>query len=223
MLSLIIKRLFLLIFVISSYFFTSCNKESIRGSGSIGSRTINLQTFTSVESNYDIKAVISYGTTQEVIAVGYDNLLNILDFKVENGVLKLKFNTNYNTIRNGNVVANIKIPVLSGASIHGSQHIDVNGFISGTAIHAKIHGSGSIHFSNSSYQSALLEVYGSGNIDAQNLQAKQAEVNIHGSGNVNISVSERLKVGIFGSGSTFYRGSPVLETTLNGSGRIIKR
>jgi len=112
MLSISIKSLFLVLFVISSSFFTSCKKESIRGSGSIGSRAITLQTFTSVESHYDIKAVISYGPTQEIIAKGYDNLLNILDCKVENGVLKLKFNTNYNTIRNGNVVVNIKIPIL---------------------------------------------------------------------------------------------------------------
>jgi hypothetical protein len=149
--------------------------------------------------------------------------LNILDFKVENGVLKLKFNTNYNTIRNGNVVAHIKIPLLSAITIHGSQNIDVNGFLNGAAIHAKIHGSGSIRVNNTSYQSALLEVFGSGNIDAQGLQTKQAEAKIHGSGNMTVSVLERLNAGIFGSGNIYYWGNPALETTLSGSGRVIKR
>lgn len=216
------KTLALFLIVILG-FISSCSKEVIRGAGSIGTRTINVPAFTSVESHYDIKALISYGTTQEVTATGYDNLLNILDFKVENGILKLKFNTTYNTIRNGNVVANIKIPVLSAATIHGSQNIDVNSFLNGNVMHAKIHGSGSIRINSSSYQSALLEVYGSGNIDAQGLQAKQAEAKIHGSGNINVSVLERLKAGIFGSGNIYYWGNPALETTQSGSGRIIKR
>jgi hypothetical protein len=218
------KHFHLFIFSITAaLLLSSCSKDVIKGSGSSGSKTLNLPAFTAVESHYDIKAVISYGTTQEVIATGYDNLLNILDFKVEAGVLKLKFNTMYNTIRKGNIVANIKIPVLSGATIHGSQNIDVNGFINATDINAKIHGSGSIRMSSSSYQSALLEVYGSGNIDAQNLQAKQAEAKIHGSGNIDISVLERLKAGIFGSGNIYYRGNPIIETSQNGSGRVIKR
>jgi hypothetical protein len=217
------KQAFLFLCVAAATFFSSCNKDLIKGSGSIGTRTINVPAFTSVESHYDIKAVISFGTTQEVTATGYDNLLNILDFKVEAGVLKLKFNTNYNTIRNGNVVANIKIPVLSGATIHGSQNIDVNGFLNGAAMHAKIHGSGSIRMNNTSYQSASLEVFGSGNIDAQGLQTKQAEAKIHGSGNINVSVLERLKAGIFGSGNIYYWGNPSLETTQSGSGRIVKR
>jgi Putative auto-transporter adhesin, head GIN domain len=118
------KQLLLFFSITSAVIFSSCNKELIRGAGSIGTRSISLPAFTAVESHYDIKAVISYGATQEVTATGYDNLLNILDFKVENGVLKLKFNTTYNTIRNGNIVANIKIPVLSATTIHGSQSIE---------------------------------------------------------------------------------------------------
>lgn len=223
MLIVSIKRLFLVIFVISSSFFISCNKELIRGSGSIGSKTFNVPTFTSVESHYDIKAVISYGTSQELIATGYDNLLNILDFKVVNGVLKLKFNTTYNTIRNGNIVVYIKLPILSGVAIHGSQNIEVNGFSNGNAFNAKIHGSGHVRINGSNYQSALLEVYGSGNIDAQNFQTKISEAKIHGSGNIMVSVLERLKAGIFGSGNIYYWGNPVLETSQNGSGRVIKR
>jgi Putative auto-transporter adhesin, head GIN domain len=69
----------------------------------------------------------------------------------------------------------------------------------------------------------LLEVYGSGSIDAQSLQTKQTEAKIHGSGNIGVSVTEQLKAGIFGSGNIYYWGNPILETTQNGSGRVIKR
>jgi Putative auto-transporter adhesin, head GIN domain len=217
------KQLFLFLNIAVVTFFSSCSKEIIRGSGSIGNKAINVSAFTAVETHSDIKAAISYGTSQEVTATGYDNLLNILDFKVENAVLKLNFNSTYNTIRNGNVIATIKVPILSGVTIHGSKNIEVSGFANGDTFDAKIHGSGSIRVNNSSYKSALLGVNGSGNIEAEGLQTKQSEVNINGSGNAGIFVTERLKASVFGSGNIYYWGNPALEIVRNGSGKVIKR
>ncbi len=217
------KKIILLNLVSVLFIFSSCSKEVLRGGGSSSTRTLSLPAFSAVESHYDINAVISYGAIQQLTVTGYDNLLNILDFKVENGVLKMKYNSNYNTIRDGNVVARISIPVITRCTIHGSKNIDISGFNNGNSLQATIHGSGSINVSNSNYQSALLEVYGSGNIEAQGLQAKQAVAKIHGSGNASLTVSERIEANIFGSGNIYYWGNPVIETTQNGSGRVIKR
>ncbi len=217
------KKILILMFTAIAVIFSSCSKETIRGAGSTGSRTLTIPAFTAVETHYDIDAVISYGATQEVVMTGYDNLLNILDVKVENGILKLKYNKDWYNIRNGNIKATIKIPVIAKTVIHGSGEIYVNGFVNGNIFNSKIHGSGNIRIVNCNYHSALLEVYGSGNIEAQGLQAGQAEAVIHGSGNTGISVIERLKASIFGSGNIYYWGSPLLEVSQNGSGRVIKR
>jgi Putative auto-transporter adhesin, head GIN domain len=217
------KKLCFLLMLPGAFISSSCSKEVIRGAGSTGTRTVNLASFTAVESHYDIAAEISYGTAQEITVTGYNNLLDILDFRVEEGVLKLKYNTSYNTIRNGNVVARIKIPAISKADIHGSEDININGFANGSTLNAQIYGSGNIRVSNSNYQLALLAVHGSGKIEAQGLQAKQAEVKVHGSGHTSISVADRLKAAIFGSGNVYYWGNPSIETSQNGSGRVIKR
>jgi Putative auto-transporter adhesin, head GIN domain len=217
------KQFFLFLSIATATILTSCSKDVIKGKGNVGSRTMNVPPFTAIETHADIKAVISYGTSPEVTAAGYDNLLNILDFKVENGVLKLNFNTSYNTIRNGNVAATVKVPVLIAATIHGSENIEVSGFTAGGSFHATIHGSGSIYVNNSNYQSAVLNVHGSGNIEAQGLQTKQAESNIHGSGNSSVSVSEKIVAKIFGSGNLYYWGNPAVEIVRNGSGKVIKR
>jgi Putative auto-transporter adhesin, head GIN domain len=217
------KKLSFLLLLAGTFIFSSCRKDVIRGAGSSGTRTLALPAFTSVESHYDIAAEISYGTAQEVSVTGYNNLLDILDFRVEDGVLKLKYNTRYNTIRNGNVVARIKIPVISKVAIHGSEDINITGFSNGSTLNAQIYGSGDVRVSNSNYQLALLAVHGSGKIEAQGLQTKQAEVKIHGSGHTSISVADRLKAAIFGSGNIYYWGNPAVETSQNGSGRVIKR
>ncbi len=215
--------MFLFNLVAIIFILSSCSKDVVRGRGSIGSRTLNLPAFSAVESHYDISADISYGAVQAVTITGYDNLLNILDVRVDGDVLKLKYNSNYINIRNGNLVAKIIVPVINKATIHGSRQILIAGFINGDSLNAKIHGSANIRVSNSSFQSALLEIYGSGDIDAQGLQAKQVEVKVHGSGNTSVSVTERMKASIFGSGNVYYWGNPAIETTQNGSGRIIKR
>ncbi|MCX6316043.1 MAG: DUF2807 domain-containing protein [Bacteroidetes bacterium] len=217
------KRLLIFLILAGQLVFSSCSKEVIRGSGSMGNRTLSLPAFTAVDLHSGIKAVITYSNSQEVTATGYDNLLNLLDFKVENGVLQVNFNTNYNSIRNVNVIANIKMPVLSAASIHGSKDIELNGFTNGHILDARIHGSGNIYANNSRYDSVILEIHGSGNIVAQGLLAQKATVNNHGSGDAGVTVAERLKAGIFGSGNIYYWGNPAVDVSRNGSGNLIRR
>lgn len=201
----------------------SCRKDVIRGSGNTIEQTRTIPAFDAVEAHYDIKAVISYGTTQSVRVRGYENLLGILETEVVNGVLKLKYNHQYNTIRNSNVVAYIQLPAIKKATTHGSGDISISGFQQGQEIEARIHGSADINISNSTYNKAYLNIYGSGDIDAQSLWAKDVEVNVHGSGYSYITAGDKLKANIYGSGNIYYWGSPVTDISINGSGRVIKR
>jgi hypothetical protein len=205
------------------FMLVSCRKESIRGSGPIVTRTLSIGTFSSVEAHYDIDAVVTYENVAEVKVTGYDNLVNILEPELDNGVLKLKYSKQFNNIRNGNIRFDITLPMIQRTSIYGSGDIRVKGFLTGTQFTAGIFGSGDVIVENSKYQSTTLDIYGSGKVEAQGLQAKHAVVNVYGSGHSYISVSNRLVAKIFGSGNIYYWGNPVVETTQNGSGRVIQR
>lgn len=217
------KKINLLLFSVLAIIFVSCKKDSIRGNGQTVTRTLSITGFSSVEVHYDIDAVVSYGNIPEVKVTGYENLLDILEPELDNGVLKLKYSKQYNNIRNGNVRFEIIVPRIERAGIYGSGDIKVRGFLTGNQFTAGIYGSGDITVENSNYQSATLDVYGSGKVEAQGLQVRNALVNVHGSGHSYISVSEKLTTKMFGSGNVYYWGNPVIETTQNGSGRVIKR
>ncbi|HSF44415.1 MAG TPA: head GIN domain-containing protein [Chitinophagaceae bacterium] len=205
-------------------FLFSCSKyEAIRGDGRTLTETRIVPQFSSVETHYDIRANIIQGTTQEIKVTGYENLLAILETEVENGVLRLKYNNRYNTIRNGNVVVNITVPAISKATIHGSNNIEVSGFQALQGFEGLIHGSGNIKVSNSTSELAKLLIYGSGRIDAQELQTKRTEASIFGSGNISVTVSEQLEAKIYGSGNVNYWGNPSVQTEMQGSGRVIKK
>jgi hypothetical protein len=210
------------LFLLAAVLF-SCKKDVIRGNGNTITQTKTVAPFTAVETHYDIQAIITYGTTQQVEVSGYENLLNILETPVENGVLKLKFNPDYNTVRNVNVVARIQLPALTGATIHGSNNIEVKNFANGNAFTGQIHGSGTLNVSNSAFQVATLRINGSGDIEARGLQAKEATAHINGSGNVSITVADNLNVTVNGSGNVNYWGNPAVEASIQGSGRVIKK
>lgn len=202
---------------------SSCSKEILRGAGSIGSRDISLAGFHSVETHYDIDAEIKYGTNYSIKASGYENLLNELDFKVVNGILQLKFDTRYPSIRNSNIKVIIQMPILSGLIIHGSGKISATGFEQGETLQLLIHGSGDILASQSKYKLLKIGIYGSGDTDAKNMLTENAEVKMHGSGLVFVNPSNLLKAEIHGSGNIYYQGNPTIESERHGSGRIIKR
>ena len=213
------KILLSLLVVTSASFFASCQKDVIRGNGAVGTRTLTLPAFHSVEAHYDIDAAITCGTGQQVNVSGYENLLDILDFTVIDGVLKLKFNTQYNTIRNSNIRAAIQ-----KATIHGSGDIQVSGFdLPGQDFNARIHGSGDVEVGNSHFNKAILDMYGSGEIRAQGLLCTEAIANVHGSGHTYITPATRLQANIFGSGNVYYWGSPQVEIQQSGSGRVVKK
>lgn len=209
------------LFVLTTFLF-ACQKDAIRGKGSTITQTKTLAPITAVETHYDIKAIITYGATQQVEVAGYENLLNILETPVENGVLKLKFRPGYHNVRNVNVVARIQLPAISNATIHGSNHIEVNGFTHHPTFTGQIHGSGAIKVTNSAFEKALLRVNGSGDIKAGGLQAKEAAVNINGSGNVSVTATDKLTATINGSGNVNYWGQPSVEVSIQGSGRVVK-
>ena len=210
------------LFLLATVLF-ACRKDVIRGEGNTITQTKTVAAFTGVETHYDIKAIITYGATQQVEVSGYENLLNVLETPVENGVLKLKFKTGYHTIKNVNVVARLQLPALTSATIHGSNNIEVTGFTNDNAFTGQIHGSGSIKVANSAFEKATLRINGSGDIDARGLQAKEATAHINGSGEVFVSVSDKLIATINGSGNINYWGNPAVETSIQGSGRVVKK
>lgn len=201
----------------------SCSKDVLRGSGNTIDQTRTVAAFDAVETHYNIKAVITYGNTQSVRVNGYENLLDVLETEVSNGVLRLTYNYRYNSVRNSNVVVYIQLPAIKKATIHGSGSIDIDGFNQGQELEARIHGSANIKIANSTYNKALLNIYSSGDVDASTLWAKEAEVNVYGSGYSYIVVGDKLKANIYGSGNVYYWGSPATEISVNGSGRVIKR
>ena len=67
-------------------------------------------------------------------------------------------------------------------------------------------------------------IAGSGDVSAYKLKTRYVEASIAGSGDIKVTVSDKIKATVVGSGNIYYKGHPdKIDTTSLGSGDIKDR
>jgi hypothetical protein len=181
--------------------FCSCEKETLTGSGPVKTEPRTLSGFSKIEVTGQTRITITQGSSFKVEVSAYNNLLQHLETKVVGDVLKIGYAPGHR-ITNDNSSVNITLPLLTRFATTGSSSVFIQ---SGAA---------------DNFEAYLT---GASNIRAYNFSARNATVQIEGSGQVELSVNERLKAKITGSGSVYYKGSPWVTTDVIGSGKVEKR
>lgn len=203
--------------------FFSCTKERISGNGSTITETRNISNFTAISASGSTNVYINQGATFKVEVKGYSNLLPYYETRLVNNTLQVSYKQNMN-IKNDNTEVFITLPVLNGLALSGSGSITTSGAFNGnTDFNVTISGSGNIHFSRGTSQNFYSKVDGSGNINMLNMVAAKADATITGSGKTEITANNQLKVEIIGSGKLYYHGTPVITTSITGSGTVLPK
>lgn len=210
-----------IISVILSFF--SCTKELISGNGTANTEIRNISNFTAISASGSTNVYISHGAAFKVEVKGCTNLLPYYETRLVNHTLHVGYSPNVN-VKNDNTEVFITLPVLNGLALSGSGSITTTGAFNGnTDFNATVSGSGTIHFSTGTAQNFYSKVDGSGSIYMLNMVTVNADATISGSGVTEITASNQLKVKITGSGKLFYRGSPVITTSITGSGTVLPK
>lgn len=199
-----------------------CSKESLSPSGKQVTEIRSTAPFTTVSVSGSSQVFISYGEGFKVEVLGSDNLVPKFRTRVVNNELQLKYDdVNVST---DDVRVNIQMPKLFGVRINGSSDMEISGiFPVSETFSAAISGSGNIRLLSLLLTDQLVaELAGSGNADLQKAIAERADVAIAGSGNLRAAVNDHLKVKIHGSGNVYYIGGPVIDSSITGSGKVIK-
>lgn len=204
--------------------FASCKKDSVTGNGSIQTQERNVSAFTKVATQGSTTIHIVQGADFEVKAKGYANLLPYLKTTVENGILSVRYE-NTGNVRNDNSEVFITMPALTGLSSSGSGDMHVAGeFNNNTNFDVHISGSADITVEKGVAENFVLRSSGSGSFDSFGFTSQHADIAISGSGEARITVGQKLKVKINGSGSVYYKGNPAtVDNDISGSGKVIKQ
>ncbi len=188
----------------------------IQGSGKMKTESRKLGSFSTIDSRGSIDIDVSVGQAQTVAVTADDNLLSIVETKIENGNLVIRPTKSYNSKKG--ILVRITVPALKTVSLSGSGDATVRG-ISGSAFALSVKGSGDAKLSGST-QKFEGSIAGSGDIDAISLNADTVEVSVKGSGDAAVCAIRSLQASVMGSGDVTYKGSPKVQKSVLGSGSV---
>lgn len=216
--------------------------EASESSGQRGSRDFPVGAFDKISLTGSSNVVVTVGGAPSVRAEGDSALLEKLEIKVENGVLRIgykKGNWSFGWRKDhGPVTVHVSAPSLTGAEVAGSGDMKIDK-VAGGDFAGEIAGSGEIELASLSARNASFsiagsggvtasgtaetadyEIAGSGDVRAAGLQVKRAKVSIAGSGNVEARAVETANIEIMGSGDVVITGGAKCSVNKMGSGDV---
>ncbi|HEX6132788.1 MAG TPA: head GIN domain-containing protein [Longimicrobiales bacterium] len=209
----------------------------IDGRGPVVYESRPVGSFTAISNSTNVDVEILYASNDRVWVRAEESLIPYIRTHVRNGVLRIY--TDDVTLRpRQEMVVEVDVRMLRRIDSSGS------GFIFGDLLNAdrlevNTSGSGDINLPSLLADSLIvfssgagdvtasgdverlrLSMSASGRVNTEELNAFEADAAISGSGNATIRVRDYLRAVLSGSGNLRYYGSPAVDETVTGTGRV---
>jgi len=171
------------------------------GEGPIVEKPIEVDSFNRVNHVIFGDMSITVSDTFSVVLRSHQNILDMMTWEVDDNTFYWGFNETVEHLQVDEILCEIKIPK------------DIKSVV--------LTGAGLITISGPSQEEILIELNGYGEIKAYGLEVSKASVFIEGRGEVEVFVNDELTGLIAGNGNVFYRGNPVINLPIIGSGGVI--
>lgn len=212
--------------------------ECIRASDTVISETRDLKDFQGVVFNTSGDVILSQGADYAVSLEGPDNVLELTNTSVENGLLLIGTQNCFNGAYD--ITVRVTAPEYQLINMSGIGSLTTEGTISGDVIQLELLGIGEVdadfeadslyttisgQFSNISLGGAvkLHQIISSGNatVNAFPLTTEKTDVSLLGLGDSYVTADSALTVIIKGTGDVYYQGNPDIEKEILGEGDVI--
>lgn len=231
-----------LLFSLLLHTLTSCRKSLI-GNGPLETRTTETEAFRAIALSADFVVHVRTAPVPRLIIRAQENVHPWISAENDKGILKLGYRTGIRVLKHEPVEITVEGPACGEYTVSGSGQIGLEDELKVPALQATVSGSGSINlpaFRGSSVSATIsgsgriqinggqsdwlgTKVSGSGHMALGGLEARDVHTQTSGSGDTDVWATASLVAHISGSGCVYYRGNPVIESHISGSGRLIKR
>jgi len=214
------RKLACLIFLV--VFAAGCHGQfgaQIKGSGKRELQKREVAPFTSISAEGAFTVEVTCGKDRSLEVEGDDNVLEYVTSDVSGNTLRLKNRKNYSTSEP--VKFKISVPNLDGLSVNGAGHVDVKG-INNDKFEVDMNGAPTIVVSGNT---KVIDVgaNGAGKVDAHNLHAERGVVDSRGVARIDVDVKSQLDVSVQGPSTVTYLGDPVVNKSIQGTGKVERR
>jgi hypothetical protein len=215
--------------LLNSFVMADAPKEDIR----------KLDAFSGIGISVSADVYYTPGNTHEIRIEGDARDVDDLITKVKDGFLQVKYDDWRK--RHSKLTIYITSTELEAVKISGSAQFNSKEAISSdemalamsgsgdilfeklTAdeVEVRISGSGDIELFGGSADEMDVRISGSGKVNAETFEVDEFSVGISGSGGVRVTVKDDLDAKISGSGKVYYHGSPRVNSSSSGSGKVV--
>lgn len=205
--------------------FTGCvvnlDGNGVRGSGIVKTESRSVSRFSSIAFKSEGKVTVQQTGKESLMISAEDNLLPLLKSSVVNGVLSIGTVNNVNINPTKFIKFVIEVKNLENFNMTGAGHIEAKN-IQGKHLTIGLTGAGDMSIEGSA-DSLDLNLQGVGSYDGKSFKTKQAKVHSEGVGNAVLNVSDLLDISVSGIGAVEYIGSPKVQRSGEGLGRVKQR
>jgi hypothetical protein len=233
------NRHMLLTMALTALLVSGCALAGVRGSGNVITETRQVSDFDRVSLSGSGHVAITQGAEEGVSVEADDNLVQYVRTKVSGRTLELGLRWPGTIVTPSQPIRyNVSVKDLVGLEVSGSGDIDAASIetdslevkVSGSgdirtdsltaeALNVDISGSGDVVMAGEAPEQDI-KISGSGNFDAGDLRGERVKLTIDGSGDATVWATESLAGRLSGSGSVSYYGSPAMDVSTFGSGKI---
>lgn len=216
--------------------------QRIKGNGNVITKTRTVSDYDGISVGGSFDVILIKGKEGEITIKGEENIIPYIVTEVKGGTLKVRYKKNTNIRTTKTLTVTVPFKAIEKVSLGGSGNIrsesvikadelsvglggsgDIKLTIEANELSAKIGGSGNIKLEGNAKEFNA-SIAGSGSIKAYGVKASIANSNIAGSGNVRITVTDKIKAKVVGSGNIYYKGDPAkIDIKSVGSGDVIDR
>ncbi|MCD8261224.1 MAG: DUF2807 domain-containing protein, partial [Bacteroides sp.] len=199
--------------------------QSITGSKNYITQEFKIGEFQEIElvGSNDIYYTQNSSGHTELKIYASDNIMDILDIKVTNGVLSVSYKKGYNIRNSGTVKVMVTNPGIRRAHLSGAGDIVLKNGIRADNFEASLKGSGDIKGKEIVCNNLTIQLQGSGDIVLNDIQSSTVTANLRGSGDIALSgTTGTINYDLKGSGDikAVDLQAEKGEVTLAGSGDI---
>lgn len=193
----------------------------VKGSGVVKTESREVAGFSSISLQSVGKVTVQQTGRDSLTISAEDNILPLLESRVADHTLYLETVKDADIDPARPIEFAVEVKSLEGLTMAGAGSIEAKG-IQGKRLSVSLSGAGKVTVAGSA-DALELSLSGVGSYQGEEFKTKQATVRNSGVGKAVVNVSEHLDAIVSGVGSVEYVGSPQVQESISGLGRVKKR
>lgn len=162
-------------------------KNTINGEGPVMTKTFDFKDFDAIRINGSADIVFTQADAWEVTVRTQENIFDVLDYEVKDGVLVLD-TKDHQTIRAEEYEVIVNAPQLKEIEMNGAGDVKIPGGLRSEGdFKVEINGAGDVDITRIVCKELKISANGACDVDAQGIDVESVKVEINGAGDVELS------------------------------------